>query len=85
LELVAFGLESTLDRIGTVRVRGVPPSPDGGVIADFTGDVGDPGALATRLETIPGVVEHGLFAPELVAIMFVGRGESVQRIDYTPS
>jgi len=84
LELVAFGLESTLSRIGTVRLRDVPPSPDGGVIADFTGDVGQPGALAARLEAIPGVVEHGLFPPEMVATIFVGRGESVQRIDCSP-
>ena len=84
LELVAFGLESTLARIRTVRLRDIPPSPDGGVIADFTGDVGKPGALAARLEAIPGVVEHGLFPPEIVATIFVARGESVQRIDCTP-
>ncbi len=81
LELVAFGLESTLARIRTVRLRDVPLSPDGGVIADFTGDVGEPGALAAYLEAIPGVVEHGLFPPEMVATIFVARGESVQRID----
>jgi len=81
LELLAFGLESTLARIGTVRLRDVPPSPDGGVIADFTGDVGEPGALAARLEAIPGVVDHGLFPPEMVATIFVAHGESVQRID----
>jgi ribose 5-phosphate isomerase A len=85
LELVAFGLESTLARIETVRLRDVPPSPDGGVIADFTGDVGTPGDLAARLEAIPGVVEHGLFPPAMVGTIFVGRGESVQRIDCTPS
>jgi ribose 5-phosphate isomerase A len=81
LELVAFGLESTLARIGTVRLRDIPPSPDGGVIADFTGDVGEPGALAARLQAMPGVVEHGLFPPEIVSTVFVARGGSVQRID----
>jgi ribose 5-phosphate isomerase A len=81
LELVAFGLESTLARIGAVRLRDTPPSPDGGVIADFTGDVGKPGALAARLEAIPGVVEHGLFPPDMVATIFVARAESVQQID----
>src|SRR5580658_5880480 len=74
LELVAFGLESTLARIGTVRRRDVPSSPDGGVIADFTGDVGEPGALAARLEATPGVVENGLFPPEIVTTIFVARG-----------
>src|SRR5580658_9134423 len=39
LELLSFGLESTLERLGPVRLRAVPPSPDGGVIADFTGPV----------------------------------------------
>ena len=84
LELVAFGLESTLARIETVRLRDVPPSPDGGVIADFTGEVGEPVELAARLEAIPGVVEHGLFPPEMVSTIFVGHGDSVQRIDCTP-
>src|SRR5271154_260416 len=36
LELLAFGLASTLRRLGPVSVRNVPPSPDGGVIADYT-------------------------------------------------
>ncbi len=84
LELVAFGLESTLARIGTVQLRDVPLSPDGGVIADYTGVVGEPSALAARLESIPGMVEHGLFPPELVSVIFVARPESVQRIDCTP-
>lgn len=84
LELLAFGLESTMARIGTVRVRDIPPSPDGGVIADFTGDVGEPGTLAARLEAMPGVVEHGLFPPEMVGTIFVARRDSVQRIDCHP-
>src|ERR1700726_2826711 len=37
LELLKFGLESTLRRLGPVTVRDVPPSPDGGVIADYHG------------------------------------------------
>src|ERR1700733_6698262 len=48
VEFIAFGPDATLARIRTVRLRDVPPSPDGGVIADFTGEVGKPGALATR-------------------------------------
>ena len=81
LELLAFGLESTLRRLGPVRRRDAPLSPDGGVIADFTGEVGDPARLAARLEATPGVVEHGLFPPEMVATILVGRGESVERIE----
>jgi ribose 5-phosphate isomerase A len=81
LELVAFGLDSTLERLGQVRLRDAPLSPDGGVIADFIGTVGDPGRLAARLEATPGVVEHGLFPPEMVATILVGRGDSVERIE----
>ncbi|HVB92741.1 MAG TPA: ribose 5-phosphate isomerase A [Acidimicrobiales bacterium] len=81
LELLAFGLASTLRRLAPVRRRDAPLSPDGGVIADFTGPVGDPAGLAARLEATPGVVEHGLFPPEMVATILVGRGESVERIE----
>lgn len=84
LELLAFGLKSTLARLGTVRLRDAPRSPDGGLIADFTSDVGAPRALAARLAATPGVVEHGLFPPEMVSAIFVGRGDSVQRIDLAP-
>jgi ribose 5-phosphate isomerase A len=81
LELLAFGLESTLHRLGTVRLRDVPRSPDGGVIADFTGEVGDPADLAAMLEATAGVVDHGLFPPEMVSTILVGRGTSVEQID----
>jgi ribose 5-phosphate isomerase A len=81
LELLDFGLESTLTRLSTVRRRDGALSPDGGVIADFTGEVGDPAVLAAWFEATPGVVEHGLFPPALVSTVFVGRGETVQRID----
>jgi ribose 5-phosphate isomerase A len=83
LELLSFGLESTLERLGPVRLRAVPPSPDGGVIADFTGPVDDVARLAAWFEATPGVVEHGLFQPELVAMILVGRGHSVETIDRT--
>ncbi|HEY1988761.1 MAG TPA: ribose 5-phosphate isomerase A [Acidimicrobiales bacterium] len=81
VELLAFGLESTLKRLGQVRRRDAPLSPDGGVIADFTGPVGDPATLAGWLEATPGVVEHGLFPPEMVTTVLVGRGDSVERIE----
>jgi ribose 5-phosphate isomerase A len=81
LELLAFGLASTLARLGPVRLRDVPPSPDGGVIADFTGPVGDPTELAAMLAGTPGVVDHGLFPPEMVTTILVGRGASVERLE----
>lgn len=79
LELLAFGLPATLRRLGgdvTLR-EGAPPSPDGGVIADWHGPVGDPRALAAELEAVPGVVGHGLFEPGLVHDVLVAYGGEV--------
>ena len=78
LELLEFGLASTIARIGSVELRDAPRSPDGGVIADYVGAVGDPAALATRLSQTTGVVEHGLFSPELVSDLVVGRGDEAE-------
>ena len=79
LELHAFGLQATLRRLGAATLRDVPPTPDGGVIADYTGDVDVPEALASRLDAEPGVVSHGLFPPELVSLVLVGREGRVER------
>jgi ribose 5-phosphate isomerase A len=86
LELMSFGLRATLRRVAgnagnTVALRDVPLSPDGGVIADYHGPVEDPAALAVRLSSTPGVVAHGLFPPEMVAMVVVGRGESADWTD----
>jgi ribose 5-phosphate isomerase A len=85
LELHQYGLASTLRRlelgVGPVSLReGAPPSPDGGLIADYSGDVGDPAELATRLAVVPGVVDHGLFPAKMVSEVLVGRGDSVERL-----
>ena len=84
LELLSFGLHATMRRVSPASVRDVPVSPDGGVIADYHGPVDDPAALAVRLSSTPGVVEHGLFPPVMVTAALVGRGESVERIDFGP-
>ncbi|HEX8690742.1 MAG TPA: ribose 5-phosphate isomerase A [Solirubrobacterales bacterium] len=79
LELFAFGLRSTLARLGSeVALRDAPRSPDDGVIADYGGAVGDPAALALRLEADPGVAAHGLFPPALVSEVLIGRGGEVE-------
>ena len=80
LELLPFGLPATLRSLGTVEMRDVPPSPDGGVIADYLGPVDDPAELAERFGAAPGVVEHGLFPPELVSEVLVGRESRVDRL-----
>jgi ribose 5-phosphate isomerase A len=80
LELFAFGVASTLTRLGDdVELRDAPPSPDGGIIADYRGAIGDPAALAARLEADPGVAAHGLFPPAMVSELLIGRGEAVER------
>ncbi len=81
LEVLAFGAASTLARIGAARRRDDPLTPDGGVLADFTGEFEDPAVLAGMLDGTPGVVGHGLFPPDLVRTILVGRGGSVERID----
>ncbi|HYM64318.1 MAG TPA: ribose 5-phosphate isomerase A, partial [Gaiellaceae bacterium] len=80
LELLAYGLDATLRRLGSVELRDVPPSPDGGVIADYIGAVDDPDELSARLSEIPGVVEHGLFPPALVGEVLVARDGQVERL-----
>jgi ribose 5-phosphate isomerase A len=78
LELAEFGLAATLRRLGAVALRDTERSPDGGVIADFTGPFGEPRELADRLAAEPGVVEHGLFPPGLVSEIVVARGDAVE-------
>jgi ribose 5-phosphate isomerase A len=81
LELFAFGLGSTLARLGSdVALRDVSPSPDDGVIADYRGAIADPAALAARLDADPGVAAHGLFLPTMVSDVLVGRGSTVESL-----
>jgi ribose 5-phosphate isomerase A len=80
LELVPFGAQRTLVELGRARLRAdTPPSPDGGLIADYLGPIGDPRELCARLSAAPGVVEHGLFAPELVDEILIAGETGVER------
>ena len=79
LELLPFGVAATLRALGHAELRGVPRSPDGGLIADYLGPVDEPADLAAELASTPGVVEHGLFPPELVSEILVGRDGGVDR------
>ncbi len=79
LELMRYGLEATLTELRDAVLReDTDPSPDGGVIADWFGEVKDPIVLAGRLSATPGVVDHGLFPPALVADVIVARGDAVE-------
>jgi ribose 5-phosphate isomerase A len=78
LELLPFGLESTLRLLEPVALRSAPPTPDGGLLADYLGPVEDPVELAARFSRTPGVVDHGLFPPRLVSEILIATGSSVQ-------
>jgi ribose 5-phosphate isomerase A len=80
LELQPFGLRATLRALGEVELRDADPTPDGGLLADYRGEVGDPASTAERLIAIPGVVEHGLFPATLVSEVLIGRGGEVERL-----
>jgi ribose 5-phosphate isomerase A len=85
LELFAFGLRSTLARLGAeVELRDAPRSPDDGVIADYRGaKLGDPAVLAARFDADPGVAAHGLFPPAMVSELLVGTGGAVDRLTFS--
>jgi ribose 5-phosphate isomerase A len=80
LELLAFGLASTLRTLAVAVVRDAPPTPDGGVLADYGGVIDDPARLAAELNTVPGLVSHGLFPPSLVSAVLVARGGTVESL-----
>jgi ribose 5-phosphate isomerase A len=78
LEVLSFGLAATMRRLsafGEVRRREGDLTPDGNVIADYLGPVGDPGLLDAELDATPGVVGHGLFPPALVTEVLVGKAD----------
>lgn len=79
VELLAYGLHATLERNPDIKLRDVPISPDGGVIADYSAAFDDPEALASWLSAAVGVVEHGLFPPSMVSEVIVARGETIER------
>jgi ribose 5-phosphate isomerase A len=78
LELAPFGVRATLRQLGGARLRDTSLTPNGGLIADYSGDVGEPAALSARLDALPGVISHGLFPPSLVSTVLVGRPDGVE-------
>jgi ribose 5-phosphate isomerase A len=98
IEIVRFGAEQTCERIvraaaalglaADVRLRGGESGPfvtDGGnhVVDVVVGEVPDPGALATALDAITGVVEHGLFLG-LAAVAYLGTDRGVAVLSAEP-
>jgi ribose 5-phosphate isomerase A len=84
LELIRFGVAGTLSALAPARLRpgpnaGFEVSPDGGLIGDYQGSIGDARELAARLAATAGVVEHGLFAPELVSLVLIAGDAGLER------
>jgi ribose 5-phosphate isomerase A len=79
LEVLRFGARCTLGLVGHATLRDGSESPDGGLIADYSGPIGDPRALSARLSATPGVVEHGLFPPEMVSLLLIAGEHGVER------
>jgi ribose 5-phosphate isomerase A len=79
LEVLRFGATRTLAAVGDARPRDGQMSPDGNPIADYYGPVRDARRLAQRLSETAGVVEHGLFAPEMVSEVLVAGADGVRR------
>jgi ribose 5-phosphate isomerase A len=78
VEILAFGVAATLKALEPTALRPVAPSPDGGLIADCMAPFDDPAAQAAWLDSVPGMVGHGLFGPELVTDVLIARGEDVE-------
>ena len=87
LEILRFGARAavrSLSELGPVEPRDAPQTPDGNLLFDYLGPVGDPAALAAAFETVPGLAGHGLFVPDLVDEVLVGRadGTVMRRINF---
>jgi ribose 5-phosphate isomerase A len=78
LELLSFGVEATLRLLRPAALRSATPTPNGGVLADYLGPVEDAYELMARLSLTPGVVEHGLFPPQLTSEILVATGANVR-------
>ena len=78
LEVLRFGAGRTLAELRHARLRDVGASPDGNLLAWYDDPFEDARLLAARLGQTPGVVEHGLFAPELVSEVLIAGGAPPQ-------
>jgi ribose 5-phosphate isomerase A len=81
LELLDFGVQRTLRVLAPARLREAPRSPDGGLIADYLGPVEDAASLSAWLDATPGLVEHGLFAPQMVSLILIAGGDDGQALE----
>jgi ribose 5-phosphate isomerase A len=85
LEILTFAPEVTMARVRELGARDVQPRPErsdnGNVLCDAQfGTIADPAALATALEAIPGVVEHGIFLADMVERVVVAGADGVREL-----
>jgi ribose 5-phosphate isomerase A len=85
LEILPFAPAVTAGRVrslGAAHVRRREGTSDNGNLlydAAF-GAIEDPAGLATRLQAVPGLVEHGIFLATTVERVIVGSGETVREL-----
>ncbi len=89
VEVIAFAqalIQKNIEALGAkVKVRqaanGSPFVSDEGhhLLDCFFGQIPDPAALARKLETMPGVVEHGLFLG-MADVVLLGKGSKVEEL-----
>ncbi len=86
IELLRFAPEVVADRIRTLGASEVHFRPElsdnGALLADaHFGAITDPAGLATQLDAIPGIIEHGIFLAEMVErIVVAGADGSVREL-----
>ena len=78
VELLTYGIASTLRRCPEIGLRDGELSPDGGMIGDWNGDLTDLTAVGAALAAIPGIVEHGLFPSAMVHDVLIARGNRIE-------
>jgi ribose 5-phosphate isomerase A len=84
VEVMPMAAVFVAERLTEAGVRAVPRpgylTDNGNVVLDVTGlDLADPEGLEVELDSIPGVVECGIFARRRADVLLVG-GEPVRRI-----
>ena len=85
LEVLPFAPGVVAEQVRSLGARQVSTrtirSDNGNLLLDAAfGKIADPAGLATRLESIPGLVEHGLFLADCVESILVAGAEGVREM-----
>ena len=81
VELLEFGLAATMARLAPTALRDVAAESRRRRHRRLHGARRRSGPAGRSLSATPGLVEHGLFPPEMVAVVLIGRGDAVERRD----